>query len=99
MTGRAPRMPRRRSRRTFVLTVGACWALALFGLPDGRVSALQLTLVAAAVLVFGWLAELRRRWIDRGRTRMIPASGTLPQTCVVVRRLGEVGEGVSLRWG
>jgi hypothetical protein len=91
----------RRSRRTLLFVFGACFGMWLFGVNDLDVSSLQLfvlTVVVLLTLVF--VGVRRRRVIERARRgRVLPSSGRPPQTCVVIRHLGEIRDGASFRWG
>lgn len=79
-------------RIAFLAIVAACWVLGLFGLDRSRMSSFQLPIVVGAGLIGYWVVVAVRRRLDGGGE-----DGTLeihePQTCVVVRRLGELRSG------
>lgn len=95
---RAPHMPRRRSRRTLTFIVLACVVLWLFGLSRWNVSSFQLLMLTTGGLVLIVFGAVRRRVVEKDRVRVVPPFGRTPQTCVVLRRLGEARDSKSIRW-
>jgi hypothetical protein len=87
-------MVRRHHRLPVIWILAATWIVGIFGLGRGRMSSFQLPLVAVGgFLVYGVVAALRH-FVIQARARTLPDELEDPPTCVVVRRFGEVREGV-----
>jgi hypothetical protein len=87
-------MSRRRPHRyTFGGVLAACWAIGLLGLDHGRVTALQITVVALTCSLVSILLAVRRRLIESARDRIVQVSAPEPpRNCIVLRPFGEAGD-------
>lgn len=98
----SPGFSRRRhhARGQAVLWIlGLCWVVGLVGLQGSRLSSLQVPLLALGGFLAYWLVGAVRRRAETDRARAVHPAGSVPQTCVVVRKFGREVRPVRPDWG
>jgi hypothetical protein len=76
-----------RGRTSFVLVLGACWAVGLIGLDGGRTASFRLFVLAGLALFVVWVVGAVRRAVG-AREHLPAAPRVVNSNCVVIRPLG-----------